>query len=161
MAVAREIVLRRLTDRAHSRRELEQVLAKRNTDPAVAEQVLDRLAEVGLVDDRSFAQAWVSSRQQRKHLSRRALRDELTRKGVDDSVVDEALDELDADDEYRAARELAERKARSMAGLDPQVRWRRLGGALARRGFSAAVATRVLREVQQGFEEEAGDGQDW
>lgn len=154
-------MLRRLTDRAHSRRELEQVLAKRNTEPEVAEQVLDRLTEVGLVDDRSFAQAWVTSRQERKHLSRRALRDELLRKGVDRSAIDEALDEVDGDDEYRAAYELAERRARAMDGLDPQVRWRRLAGALARRGFSAGVTTRVLGDLEQGFADEASSGEDW
>lgn len=154
-------MLRRLTERAHSRRELEQVLAKRNTEPEMVEQVLDRLAEVGLVDDRSFAQAWVTSRQERKHLSRRALRDELHRKGVDRSAIDEALDKVDANDEYRAAYEVAERKARTMGGLDPQVRWRRLAGALARRGFSAAVTTRVLGDLEQGFVDGAGSGEDW
>lgn len=151
--MAREIVLRRLTDRAHSRYELEQALAKRQTDPAVARAVLDRLTEVGLVDDRSFAEAWVSSRQERKKLSRRALRDELTRKRIDREIVDDVLAEVDADDEYAAAYALAEGKARTMRGLAPEVRWRRLAGALARRGFSAGVVTRVLGELDQRFQE--------
>lgn len=159
--MAREIVLRRITLRAHSRRELEQALAKRNTDPEVAQQVLDRLTEVGLVNDRAFAEVWVSYRQEPKHLSRRALREELTRKGVDRSVIDEVLAEVDEDDEYRAAYDLAERKARPMSGLAPEVRWRRLAGALARRGFSAGVTTRVLRDLDRGFGEAQVPGDDW
>lgn len=159
--MAREIVLRRITLRAHSRRELEQALAKRNTDPEVARHVLDRLTEVGLVDDREFAGAWVSYRQGPKHLSRRALRAELTRKGVDRSVIDEVLQEVDEGDEYRAAYDLAERKARPMSGLAPEVRWRRLAGALARRGFSAAVTTKVLRDLDRGFGEAQVPGDDW
>lgn len=158
--MAREIVLRRLTDRAHSRRELELVLAKRNTDPEVARQVLDRLGEVGLVDDLAFAEAWVSSRQERKHLSRRALRDELTRKGVDREVIDHALQRIDTDDEYRAAYDLAARRARSMTGLEAQIRWRRLAGALARRGFSAGVTTRVLADLDAEAEEPEVEGWD-
>lgn len=133
------------------------VLAKRHTDPDVARQVLDRLGEVGLVDDRSFAAAWVSARQGRKHLSRRALREELVRKGIAREVIDEALNEVDADDEFRAAYELAERKARSMTGLEPQVRWRRLAGALARRGFSAAIAARVLADLDSATPHTDGD----
>ncbi|WOQ18467.1 regulatory protein RecX [Raineyella sp. W15-4] len=147
-------MLRRLTERSHSRRELEQALAKRHTDPDVATAVLDRLTEVGLVDDRTFAEAWVTSRQERKHLSGRALRDELVRKGVDRDIIDDVLRAVDADREYDAALALAERKVRSMAGLVPEVRRRRLVAALARRGFSASVSSRVLAAVDL----DGGDG---
>ena len=147
-------MLRRLTERSHSRRELEQALAKRHTDPDVATAVLDRLAEVGLVDDRTFAEAWVASRQERKHLSGRALRDELVRKGIDRDIIDDVLRAVDADREYDAALALAERKVRSMAGLVPEVRRRRLVAALARRGFSASVSSRVLAAVDL----DGGDG---
>ncbi|MEA5154587.1 regulatory protein RecX [Raineyella sp.] len=152
--IAREIVLARLTDRARSRRELEQALAKRHTDPEVATAVLDRLTEVGLVDDRAFAAAWVASRQERKQLSRRALRDELVRKGVERDIIDEVLEAVDGDEEFNAALALVERKARSMAGLAPEVRRRRLVAALARRGFSAGVAYRAL----SALESEPDDG---
>lgn len=147
-------MLRRLTERSHSRRELEQALAKRHTDSDVATAVLDRLTEVGLVDDRTFAEAWVTSRQERKHLSGRALRDELVRKGVDRDIIDDVLRAVDADREYDAALALAERKVRSMAGLVPEVRRRRLVAALARRGFSASVSSRVLAAVDL----DGGDG---
>lgn len=137
------------------------MLAKRNADPEVVGRVLDRLAEVGLVDDRAFAEAWVASRQEHKHLSRRALRDELTRKGIDRTIIDDVVAGVEPDDEYHAAYALAERKARSMSGLAPEVRWRRLAGALARRGFSAGVVTRVLGELDRDFREEEGAGADW
>nr|WP_281245198.1 regulatory protein RecX [Raineyella antarctica] len=135
-------------------------MAKRHTDPEVAGQVLDRLTEVGLVDDRAFAEAWVSSRQERRHLSRRALRDELMKKGVDRTIIDDVLEGVDSDDEYRAAYDLAERRARSMSELAPEVRWRRLAGALARRGFSAGLTTRVLAELDRGLPEDV-PGDDW
>lgn len=117
--------------------------------PAEAsEAVLDRMEEVGLVDDEAFAQAWVSSRQQRRHLSKRALRQELQRKGVDADVVSETLDGVDSDDELAAAMALAEKKLRSLRGVEPQVRRRRLAGALARRGFSGYVCSEVLQRLQ-------------
>lgn len=100
-----------------------------------------------MVDDRAFARAWVESRQQRRHLSRRALREELHRKGIARELIDEALDDVDGDDEYLAARALAERKARTMSGLEPEVRRRRLVGALARRGFSSSMTYRIVDQV--------------
>ena len=73
-AVARSIALRKLTARAHTRYELERALEAKNVPASANEAVLDRMQEVGLVDDASFAVDWVASSQQRRHLSRRALR---------------------------------------------------------------------------------------
>lgn len=133
--------------RAHSRAELADTLARRNVPGEVAERVLNRMEQVGLVDDGSFAASWVESRQQRRHLSRRALRAELGRKGLDREVIGEAVGEVDDEDEYTAALNLARSKLRSYARVEPHVRRRRLAGVLARRGFDASITARVLDEV--------------
>lgn len=146
VAVAREIALRQLTVRARSRAELARALARKCVPDDVVEVVLDRLTEVGLVDDAVFARDWLASGERRQK-SRRALLAELAEKGIDRDVVDVAVAELDGDRDEFVARGFAERKARSLAGLDPQVQYRRLAGALARRGFSSAVIARVTREV--------------
>ncbi|NYE69338.1 regulatory protein RecX [Microlunatus parietis] len=146
-ATARSIVLRKLTGQARTRQELADALADRDVPDDAAGAVLDRMEEVGLVDDRGFARDWVESRQSRRQLSRSAIRRELTAKGVDRDHIDEALAEVDDSDELGAARALAEKKVRSMSKLEPQVRYRRLAGALARRGFPSHVTTQVLDEV--------------
>jgi regulatory protein len=145
--VARGIVLRKLAVQARTRAELERALQGRAVPEDAATTVLDRMTEVGLVDDVTFAHDWVSSRQQRRHLSRTALRRELQTKGVDREVIDDALADVAVDDEHRAALDLARRRAATMGGLAREVAYRRLGGMLARRGFSAAITTRVLSEV--------------
>jgi len=144
--VAREIALRQLTVRARSRTELARALARKNVPEDVAQEVLDRLSDVGLIDDAEFARDWLAAGDRRQK-SRRALLAELAEKGVDRDVIDEAVADLDGDRDLAVARGLAERKARSLAGLDPQVRYRRLAGALARRGFPASVVAQVTREV--------------
>ncbi|CAA9299990.1 MAG: RecX [uncultured Friedmanniella sp.] len=102
---------------------------------------------VGLVDDETFARDWVASRQQRRHLSKSALRRELQTKGVDRERIEEAVSEVASDDEAEAALALATKKLRSMAGLERDVQYRRLAGALARRGFSGSVTSTVLSRV--------------
>jgi regulatory protein len=146
-AIAREIVLRKLTAQARSRSELAKALKQRSVPDDAANAVLDRMEEVGLVDDTAFADAWVRSRQSRRQLSKRVLRQELVRKGVDRDDIDQALEQVAPDDEYEAAKALAEKKLRAMATLDTQVRYRRIAGALARRGFSSGLSSRVLSEV--------------
>lgn len=144
--VAREIALRQLTVRARSRAELERALGRKHVPEDVTRIVLDRLSEVGLIDDAVFARDWLAAGERRQK-SRRALLAELAEKGVDREVIDDAVADLDSDRDLLVARGFAERKARSLAGLDPHVQYRRLAGALARRGFGASVVAQVTREV--------------
>ncbi len=154
--VARTIVLRKLTGQARTRHELDQALQKKNVPDGVAASVLDRLEEIGLVDDGAFAQDWVESRQRRRHLSRSALRRELQLKGVDRDQVDAALATVDTDAELAAARALVAKKQGATRGLDPLVRQRRLSGALARRGFGSGIIATVLGELRDGSADDPG-----
>lgn len=147
VGTARTIALRKLAAQARTRHELAEALRAKDVPKDAAATVLDRMEEVGLVDDATFAVDWVSSRQQRRHLSRSMLRRELQTKGVDGDQIDEALSSVGTEDEYVAALTLAERRYRNMSGLPREVAFRRLSGALGRRGFSGATAARVLGEV--------------
>jgi regulatory protein len=146
-SVAHAIALRMLTSRARTRQELARALRAKNVPQDVIDAVLDRLKEVGLVDDASFAERWVSARQQRRHLSRRLLRRELQAKGVEQDHIDRAVAQVDRDAELSSARDLVERKQAAMNGLSRDVQYRRLAGMLSRRGFDTAVTTQVLAEV--------------
>jgi regulatory protein len=148
-SAARAIALRKLTTRAYTRHELDQALQAKNVPASVREAVLDRLHEVGLIDDAAFAVDWVTSRQRRRHLSRRALSRELEAKGVERSDIAGALDSVDPGAELTSARDVVERKRVAVSGLARDVQYRRLAGALSRRGFDAAVIARVLTDVLQ------------
>jgi regulatory protein len=143
---AREICLRQLAVRPRTRAELATALRRGGVDDRVAAEVLDRYHEVGMIDDAAFAQAWVTSRHQSKGLARRALGSELRRRGVEPQAVAEALDQLDTDTEAETARALVERKLRTATGT-PEAIVRRLVGMLARKGYPAGLAYRVVKEA--------------
>lgn len=146
-ARARDICLRLLTGTAKTRKQLADALRKREIPDEVAEEVLSRYEEVGLIDDAAFAEAWVESRHAVRGLGRRALAQELRTRGVAGDLVEQAVAQVDADDEAQAARALVDRRLRSTAGLERQVRVRRLVGMLARRGYSEGLAFRVVRDA--------------
>lgn len=150
-SVARTIALSRLTSQPRTRAELADTMAGRLVPDDVAARVLDRFEEVGLVDDAAFARSWIESRQSGRGLARRALAQELRRKGVSDEVAREALDEIDTDVEEDAARELVRGKLRSLRSVDHQARVRRLTGMLARKGYPAGLAFRVVRDELDRF----------
>ena len=145
-SVARKILLDALTGQARSRKELADKLAKKDVPAEIAQRLLDRFEEVGLVDDEAFARAWIASRQPGKGLARRALAQELRRKGIVDDVAREALDELDPDDEDAAARRLVRKKLRTLRGVDQQKATRRLVGMLARKGYGPGMAYAIVKD---------------
>ena len=154
---ARNICLRLLTGSAKTRGQLAEALRKREIPAEVIEEVLSRYEEVGLIDDAAFAESWVASRHRGRGLSRRALANELRTRGVDNAVAAEAVARLDPEQEVATARALVERKLRSTAGLDRQVRIRRLAGMLARRGYPEGLALRVVRQALDDEELDTGD----
>ncbi|MFJ3658860.1 recombination regulator RecX [Streptomyces sp. NPDC090119] len=151
---ARNICLRLLTGTPRTRKQLADALRKREIPDEVAEEVLSRFEEVGLINDSAFADAWVESRHHGRGLARRALARELRTKGVDSALIDEAVGQLDSEQEEATARELVDRKLRATRGLDRDKRLRRLAGMLARKGYPEGMALRVVR---QALEEEGED----
>ena len=146
-AQAKGICLRALTGTAKTRKQLADLLAKKEIPVEVADAVLDRFTDVGLIDDAAFAAAWVSSRQSGRGLARRALASELRAKGVDGEVAAAAVAEVDPQDEWDSARALVARKMPSMQRLDRVTAERRLMGMLARKGYGGGLAGYVVREA--------------
>ena len=153
---AREICLRLLAVRPRTRAELAKALARKEISEEAIAEVLDRYDEVGIIDDAAFARAWVSSRHHGRGLARRVLANELRQRGVDAEVAGEALETLDEDEEAAMARALVERKLRSTTGA-PEAVFRRLVGMLARKGYPAGVAIRVVKDALAARDAEAAE----
>ena len=144
---ARALCLRLLTARARTRSELAGQLTKRGYPHDVSTRVLDRLAEVGLVDDADFAEQWVRSRRVNAGKGKRALAAELRTKGVPGEVITAVLADIDAEAERERAEQLVRdklRRERLSEADDPKV-MRRLVGMLARRGYGQSMALDVVR----------------
>ncbi len=145
---ARQVCLRLLTLAPRTRAQLADALRKRGIPDEAADEVLSRFEDVGLIDDAAFARAWVESRHYSRGLAGRALSAELKQRGVAAEEIRAAIeDQLDPDAEAAAARRLIDRKLGSTRGLPPEQRTRRLAGMLARKGYPAGLAFRVIREA--------------
>jgi len=155
--IARAIVLRQLSMGPRSRKQLEDKLRQRGCPDEVVGKVLDRMTEVGLIDDQSFAEVLVRSKQTGRGLAKRALAQELRTKGVDDEIIKQALGSIDPESERARAGDLASRKLRTMGGLDPTVQARRLSGMLARKGYPPSLVYAVVRDAVNGAPEHQRD----
>ena len=158
-AVARAICLRLLAVSARPRAGLAAALARKGIPADAAGRVLDRLTEVGLIDDAAYAQSFVASRHRQGALGADALRDELRRKGVDTETASSAVAVVDRDAELERARAFLERRVDSAMAHGPETARRRLLGLLARRGYPADLAQRVVRDVMAAYS--ADTDRDW
>jgi regulatory protein len=153
-ARARQVCYRLLTLAPRTKAQLADALAKRGIPEDVADDVLAKFVDAGLIDDAAFAKAWVESRHHGRGLAGRALRAELKNRGVDGDDIRDALDELDPGAEVATAKRLVQQKLAGMAGQPSDVKTRRLAGMLARKGYPAGLAFRVVREAleAEGFD---------
>lgn len=123
---------------------------------------IERLGELGYLDDDAFARAWVQSRDRAKPRGEHALRRELGQKGVDRSLVDAVLGDrredarlaiVDEDaapvsaDEAAAERLLVKKLPAIRREPDQRRRLQRAYGLLARNGFGPDVCSSVARRV--------------
>ena len=118
---------------------------RRGVPDEAADRVLNRFAEVGLIDDEALAHTLAGAQHRERGLARRAVAMKLRQRGFDNEVVADALTEINDTDERRRAIELVARKHRSIAGLPLEVRTRRLVGLLGRKGYPAGLAWDVVR----------------
>jgi len=157
---ARVICLRLLAGGPRTRAQLATTLRKRRIPDEVADAVLGRFAEVGLIDDAAFARAWVESRHHGRGLARKALAAELRQRGVSDGEVRSAVGLLGPQDELAAARRLVDRRVAADRGKPMPVRARQLMGMLARKGYPAVLAARVVREALEQDQADSGSSVD-
>jgi regulatory protein len=150
------VCLRLLTLAPRTRAQLAEALRKRGIPDEAADEVLSRFEDVGLIDDAAFARAWVESRHHSRGLGGRALSAELKQRGVAADEIRAAIDEqLSPEAEAAAARALVDRRLSATRGLPAEQRIRRLAGLLARKGYPAGVAFRVIREALEAEGEAA------
>lgn len=130
--------LRLLSSRARSRRQLSDTLRQRGHHPPMIERALDRLEELGLIDDRALAQTRAAGLAARGQHGTRAIELKLRQIGISSETARASASEASRDvDQRQSATDLARRRvSRQAPGLDPQKARRRLFAFLTRRGFS-------------------------
>ncbi len=154
-AACREAALKLLERTRRTRSEIEKRLKEKGYAFTTVQPVLDRLSEVGLIDDAEYARAWLAGRWGRKPSGWRRLQQELRSKGISDDDVERAREQLaergSAPDEVESALKVVTQARKRLSRLDGQKQRQRLYALLARRGFSADVIRRAL-ELREPLE---------
>ena len=125
--------------------EMESYLKRKEADPLLSQDILNKLTDFKYLNDEAFAKSWIESRRMLKPISRRRLIQELRSKRIADEIVQQVLAE-DETDERATLRQLVERKRRQSRYQDNEKLMRYLAG----QGFSYDDIKTVLN--QEGTE---------
>ena len=148
LAISR--ALNTLGYRARSVYELRERLLRAGYAGATVDVVVDRLEELGYLDDEEFARG--AAREKARKYGPRRIYGELRRAGVEEEVAQGVVEEEFAErSEFEAALAAARRRYNTGEGFDAQSR--RVYGFLMRRGYSPEVCAGVAREYRQGTSE--------
>lgn len=148
---ARNVLLHQLARSAKSTSQLRKILEQREISTEIAEKVLERFTEVGLIDDAAYAETIVNSRRNYKGLAKSAIKRELNEKGVSQELVEQAISGITAEDDFESAKELATRRFRQLAHLEKEVRTRRLAGFLQRKGYASSAVFAAIRFAEDQY----------
>jgi regulatory protein len=169
-AVVLDAALRFLEARQRSVAEVRRRLTQAGYREELVTGAIERLLDLGMLDDEAFAAAWVESRDRAHPRGEHALMLELRQKGIDATVIAATLrarresatrwEQVAGDDDddaaparsadASAARKLLARHARALERVaDPRSRRQKAYALLARNGFSPEVAADLAREAAE------------
>ncbi len=135
----RDMIVRLLAPRDHSRAELARKLRKRRVPGELIETALNWAQELGYLDDPKVAAAYVAELR-RKGFGPLMIRKKLQERGVGHLVPE---DLADTEDQLVRATAIVERKFGSVDALEPKEKLR-AARYLARRGFYSEVVREAL-----------------
>jgi regulatory protein len=141
-------ILRALEMRSYARADLSRRLQRKGHPRVAVDAALDRVAQLGLLDDAAFAQTYVETRVARGRGPSRLTRDLLSM-GVERGAIDRALAAQwpEGSDRSSVPLALARKRAAQLGSLPRQTKRRRLVAFLARRGFTGREVTEMVEQV--------------
>ena len=142
---AKDKALWLISYRSHSKKELFDKL-RRDFDEDSAQKAVDRMQELGLINDGEFAKAYARKLVYGKKMSLRAAELELRRKGIDEITAEQALSDL----EYDAQTQIIEFISKKYRNIEDEKVRRRAVAALQRKGYG-------WDDIKQAIESMSGD----
>lgn len=148
---ARERALYLMESRDHSYRELFDKLEK-NYSEDICFEVCNRLAEIGVINDRRYAEKLCRQLFEVKKLGRYRVRQEMRLKGLSSEIIEEAMENFSEEDEpFERLEKLVEQKYERY--LTDRKGVEKVKNALARKGYSFGEIKEVLDLYDLDFDD--------
>lgn len=145
-----------LSYRMRSQKEVRDFLLKKEVEEDLIEEVMDRLIDEKLVDDREFAKMFIRTRISTSDKGPQYVRKELAEKGVAAHLIDETINELYTDEvQFEKARKLVEKKSRQGKIESHFKQIQRIENSLLQKGYSRHIVQEAIHSLEKNVDEDA------
>ncbi len=142
--------LKYLGYKMRTKKEIYEYLLRKNFSEEDILYAVRRLEELKYLDDNEYANFWIKDRFNFFNQGKYRIRQDLLRKGIDKDLIDSKIDNFFTEElEYKKVRELYLKKRKTQGKLS-QKEYASIYNFLIRRGFTASLVGKVLRENNQG-----------
>ena len=141
---AKEKALWMISYRDHSKKELKDKI-RRTCDEDSAQKAVERMEELGLVNDENYARRYAQQLLFTKHMSKNGAFQSLVQKGIDKELASRILDEITVDSREHI-RAVIDKKYKNIN--DEKIR-RRASAALQRLGYRWDEIRSVFEEYTE------------
>ena len=142
---AKEKALYLIEYRSRTRKELRDKLLPLFGEEA-AEAAIERLEQLGLIDDEGFARDYAEQLIKRKLYSRERAAFEMMKKGIDKDIIEEVLDEMEPDPTEQIRQLLSTKYVRRLSNEKDRLR---TVNALKAMGFRWSDIRECMEETKQ------------
>lgn len=144
-----ENTYRYLSIRNRSEKEVFDYLTKKKATPDIITHIIELLKKQKFLDDEVFARGWIVNRARFRPKGKSALKFELQQKGIAKEIIDRILNEVNEElpDQLTQAQKLIGKRIEKLKDASRQEIYSKVGGFLARRGFSWEIIKRSIDEV--------------
>ncbi|WP_174615964.1 recombination regulator RecX [Virgibacillus ihumii] len=145
-----------LSYRMRTKKEIYDYLVKKEVDAEHIKQIMDKLINEKLVDDRQFAEAFVRTRIETTSKGPQLVKKELLEKGVEPKFAGEAINLYTYAIQYeRAEKWVAKKLNGSSKNKSFKQKVQQLQGTLMQKGFTQDVIQDVLTDVNEMKDDDA------
>lgn len=141
--------LKYLGYKMRTKNEVYEYLLRKNFSEEDVLYAVQRLEELKYLDDSEYANFWIKDRFNFFNQGKYKIRQDLLKKGIEKDLVDNKIDDFFTEElEYKKIQELYFKKRKNKEKLS-QKEYASIYNFLIRRGFTANLVGRVLRENKQ------------
>jgi len=141
-------VLRFLSYRPRSKKEIENYLKKQQVGSRVSGLVFDKLAKYNYLNDYQFAKWWTANRLRFRPKGKNILKAELIKKGISRQIIEQVLEKVSPNLQEEIALAVARKQITKYKNLKQAEVLKKLTSFLARRGFNWETISDVISRLK-------------
>lgn len=153
---AYNLAVRYLSYRMRTEKEMRHYLEEKDVDPEHIAKVMERLINERLIDDRQFAEMFVTTRINTSSKGPVLIQKELMEKGVSSAIAEDEVSKYPYEEQLKKIQRFAEKKMKN-SNKSYQAQIQQIKANLLQKGFTRDV----IAEALHGMEENRDHEREW